>query len=300
MVIDGNNILVRAVKAMERSPLSSHGVSTGPLLSFINCISRYVREWKPTKLVVCFDGGKSFYRTAIDANYKANRAERTHDEFKDSSFALAKEFLALANIHFVEVPQVEADDLIAAYWRHKAPEDEFAILSGDKDFFQLVDPNTHIFRPGEDKWYDEEEVYAKMGCLPRDIPAVMALTGDTSDNIPGVPGFGTKTAVKFLKAHDWSLDALFNTEDPKLAAKIEGQKERVDTNLLLVDLRSEWIKDQVPVGEIPAFRPTGKDNVLLPELIAFLSQYEMNSVKDRLFNGTLWMNPQQRALLTTV
>ncbi len=298
LVVDGNNLLVRAIKAMERSNLSSHGVATGPLLSFINGLSRYVKEWRPQQLVVCFDGGRSFYRTRIDATYKANRVTKEGDDFKESSFALAKEFLALSNIHHVEMPQIEADDLIAAYWRKKPADASFAILSGDKDFFQLVDSQTVVLRPGEDTWYDEEEVYVKMGCFPHQIPAVMALTGDTSDNVPGVPGFGTKTAVKHLQAHGWDIDTMFNTEDPKLAAKLEGHSERVMLNLLLVNLREEWIGDQVSVGEIPQFKPTTNGNALLPELIAFLQRYEMNSVKDRLVTGTLWnaMQPQQSGL----
>lgn len=286
LVVDGNNLLIRSIKAMERTNLSAHGVPTGALHTFINCLSRYVREAEYSHVVVCWDGGASLFRKAIFPGYKADRPERG-EEHDIGPFALAKEFLSLVNIHHVEHPGVEADDLVAAYCAGRRW--KMTILSGDKDFLQLLDdtePTVSQVRPGggADETWTAARVEAEMGCKPEQIPLVMALTGDTGDGVPGVPGFGTKTAVKALVAHEWDLGKLFDTSDPKWLKKIDGQRSTASRNHALVDLRNP----NTVVPPEPLFQPTTMGSSLAPDLLEFLERYELASVRERFLAGALW------------
>ncbi len=284
MVVDGNNLLVRSIKAMERTGLhSEEGIPTGALHSFINGMSTRVREHKPDRVVVCWDGGRSFYRSGVYASYKADRPESHVDRSSpESPFAMAKEFLSLAGVHHVEVPQVEADDLIAAYWRTKDPEELLLIHSGDKDFFQLLENNTFMVRPGDPDLWDRERVVEVMDCEPRHIPLLMALTGDAGDGVPGLAGVGPKTAVKWLKENDWNLSKVLG----RGYTKAVGQESVVTRALQLVDLRNDLTG--VKVQPIPAFSPTDKHSILWMDLLRFIDRYELASVGERLLLNSLW------------
>lgn len=294
LAIDGNNILVRGIKAAEgrlhlSAEVEGEEVNTAPLLIFVNAISRYIRDERPDRVVVCWDGGRSSHRLAIYEDYKGARPEPTDPaEHRDHTpFVLAKEFLTLAGIHHIEVSNVEADDLVAAYWhRHQLMSDlsTFVIVSGDKDFLQLLDPGTVQIRPGtgDNETWDAERTAEKMGCRPEHIPAVMALTGDSGDGVPGIPGFGVKTACKFLAKYDWDLDALLAAGE----AKLDSREDEVRRNLALVDLRTPIPGIEVP--EAPVFDPTNTSSILYQELLDWLSRYRMDSIQDRLADNSLW------------
>lgn len=285
LVVDGNNLLIRAVKATEHVGLSSSdGTPTAAIHVFIQSLTRYVRQEKPSRLVVCWDGGRSAHRLAIDPDYKAQRAERVEGEDVESPFGQAKEFLTLSNVHHVELPGVEADDLVAAYWRAAEPEDAVVILSGDKDFLQLLDGRTEQVRPGgrsgDERW-GRERVEADLGCTPESLVFAMALTGDALDNVRGVPGFGHKTACKVLSKHGWSLDAALAAE-PRLAE----HQEQVRRSLALVDLRG--CIPGVDPPAVPRFDPTTTASVMYAALAGYLDHYQLASVRQKLDAGTLW------------
>ncbi len=280
LLVDGNNLLVRAICAMERIPLSEGGVSTGPLLVFVNMLSRYIKETEPDYVVVAWDGGRSTHRTAIFPDYKISRGD--HDDSRDAHFALAKEFLSLCNIHHVRVDGVEADDLIAAFCQKLRGLK--VILSGDKDFLQLLDENTTQIRPtgGEELW-THFRVEEELGCKPEKLPLVMALTGDSSDGVPGVPRVGPKTACKLLKKYDWNMALLLNADEPIL----RGHRELVVRNIQLVDLLSP-VTWTLPAVQPPRFAPTDPSGILLRELLEFFARYKLNSIRDRFIAGQLW------------
>lgn len=286
LLVDGNNILVRAVKATERVPLSADGVPTAALLVFVNTLSRHVREEKPDRLVVCWDGGRSAYRTGLYPAYKANRAERSEEEDARRPFGLVKEFLTLSGIHHIERIGWEADDLIACYWA--ALGGSIVILSSDKDLMQLIEPGCVQVRvssqPPSDRW-DYDRVVQEVGCDPEDLPKVMAYTGDIGDNVPGVPGIGPKKAVKRLQEADWdfekSLEGL--TEEQAAAARL---------SLSLVDLRNlPYEREGLLVNHPPPFRPTEPGMLTFGELAAFLDRYALESVRSRILSGELWGSP---------
>jgi DNA polymerase I len=181
----------------------------------------------------------------------------------------------------------EADDLIASWWRDtKAWEaDRIVILSSDKDFLQLAGRNHAGVRTEQvrlssygtptDRW-DAARVHEVYGCVPSQLPVVMALTGDTSDNVKGISGIGPKRAVKLLAENDWDLR--------KVAESKGYDYDQLRTNYKLVNLR----ESDTRLPRIPDFSPTGPGDMLYPRLTSFLVKYELNTIRDRLTRGVLW------------
>jgi DNA polymerase-1 len=289
LLVDANNLWMRAWFATQHEAMTADGESTAAMVVFTNTLTRHIREELPDKVVVCWDGGGSDYRTRLLPSYKANRKEKQEGGRVARERQQVKEFLSLANVFQVERPGVEADDLIAKYW-HDAEED-VVIVSEDKDFLQLAGHmptargryTCEILRSTGERW-DEARVVEKTGALPKDIPSVMALTGDTSDNVIGVPGIGPVRAVQLLSEAGWSLQAI---EDPRVREMLP----QVLTNRVLVNLRLP-----VPGLELPAppyFRPTGRTSVLFPELTSFLDRYQLKGLTARLLTATLWSDESQ-------
>lgn len=303
LLVDGNNIVIRSMKAVEgRAEMSADGVSTGHLVVCINTLSRYIREVQPDRVVVCFDSGRSQRRVAIYPDYKANR-KTSEDEIaitegdhrtteaqrtKADAFGLVTRFLSLAGVHHIHRPGIEADDLIAYYCLNRTPGDEAVILSGDKDFFQLLDDGVTQHRPGkeQDIW-NGARVAEHLGCTPTQLPDVMALTGDSIDGVPGVPGFGAKTAVKFLSRYDWDFEALLTAAVEGKEMKLQPFVEIARISRSLVDLRDSDFVD-VPLPVLPEFAPTDHTSPLWTELLSYLDQYKLRSIKDRISRGELW------------
>jgi 5'-3' exonuclease len=289
MIVDGQNVLMRSIFAARGTMMSSGGVATGPLLICINSLAKHVREEQPSRLVVAWDGGTSAARRARLPSYKAHRKAVPEDEkiFRDSASALVRRFLALAGLYQIQVTGVEADDLIAGAWANLIPEqaDKIVILSSDKDFLQMVGPNprgieTELVRlssagTATDRW-DENRVFDELGYAPWNWPLVTALTGDTSDGVPGLRGVGPKKAVKLLEAAEWDMNAVPLTPE---------QREIVAACFEVVDLRSV----QPPVS-VPPFRATRPGDMLFDSLLEFLAALEMDSVRDRLRDGSLWLS----------
>lgn len=272
---------------MSRSGLSAGEVPTGPLVAFIGTLSRHIREEKPDKVVVCWDGGKSAMRLAIDPDYKGHRNPSPEfEDFKDSAYDLMKRFLSLANIHHVRQQGHEADDIIAYYWRHNRPlAEKIVILSSDKDFLQLlVSGEVEQVRLGShdtptDRW-TYERLQEEIGATGRKYMEALAISGDTSDNVPGVPRFGMKTAIKTLAKYP-NLDIAIHCDE-----RLTPHKERIEKNIRLVDLTGLGSGLELP--PLPPFQPTQPGDLLFGDLLSFLTRYEMDRVKDSLYRGALW------------
>lgn len=260
--------------------MSAGEVDTGGLVVMVNMLSRYLRTYPPTHLAVCWDGGRSRYRTKVFADYKAARKPRSDT---DDTPRLAREFLALANVPAVVVDGVEADDLVAAYWRawydpSRADDHEFVILSGDKDFLQLVDDDRcFLVRPGaKPEVWGSHTVFDHYGCGPEQLPYVFALAGDASDGISGVPRIGPKTAVKLLGLVDWVWQDVLEHE------RIAPSREVAEMCLDLVGLRRQ--RFDLDVGVVPEFHPSP----LTDSLVEFCDRYELANLRSKLADGTLW------------
>lgn len=287
LLVDGNNLLVRAVEATRRTAMTSpDGIDTSALVVFIRTLSRHVRYEKPFRVVVCWDAGYDM-RTALYPPYKANRPTAP-DPYRRESRRLTEEFLELARVPQARIEGVEADDLIASYWR--AATAPVTILSNDKDMLMLAGdtPTGHRceqIRPSSggadtDRW-DEGRVTEYFGCTPAQLPLVMSLTGDTSDNIPGVPGIGPKFAVKHLTAANWDLDAVTHK-----AIAEHRDNGNVAIYRQLVDLRDGL---QVPVPTLSPFMPvTAGPDLNWDRLAHFVTHYGLRDIGSRLVAGELW------------
>lgn len=306
LLIDANNVAMRALHAMSRSGLSdADGVPTGPLVAFINTLSKHVKEEQPRSVAVCWDGGRSARRVAISPEYKGHRLEAPAEveDVKTSVFAMAKEFCSLAGLHHVERRGMEADDLIAHYWRQRNPGEKTVILSSDKDFLQLVEGNTEQVRLSSsgtptDRW-TQQRVIDEMGCHPGYLAYAMSLAGDVSDNVIGVPRYGMKTAIKAVAkgaqeqmtrvaSGDLTVDDAGHwfervLEQPKIAPHID----QVLTNFELVDLRNMY-DASLHLPALPSWSPTGPGSLMFEPLMSFLTKHQMKNVQSRLLDGTLW------------
>lgn len=291
LLVDGNNLAMRSIHAMARSGLSADGVATGPLLVFVNGLSRLVREESPARLVVCWDRGPSAMRTALYPAYKAHRQVADHeaDEHKRTAFGLMKEFCALAGLHQIDRDGYEADDLIAWYCWGAPITTTTVIASSDKDFLQLLDNGSHTGKVVEqvrlssggaetDRW-TSQRVQDEYGCNPWRLTDAMALAGDTSDGIPGVPRFGMKTAIKVLAKADWDLDAVNHP-------KVVELRDQVEVARRLVDLCTP--PEGLHLPPLPPFEPTRPGTALWQPLLSFLQRYQLETIKARLYEDALW------------
>ncbi|MFD7835572.1 hypothetical protein [Streptomyces sp. NPDC059761] len=283
LLIDGNNILLRAVEATRRTAAmhGPTGIDTSALVVFANTVSRHIRTEAPFRVSVLWDAGYQA-RTALYPAYKATRPT-TADPYRGHSRALAREWL-----HFSGVPQhhldgVEADDLIASYWRTATS--DVVIVSNDKDLLQLVGSTPTGFDcqqlkatgDNRDARWHTADVISSLGCTPEQLPLAMALAGDTSDNVPGVRGIGMKKAIAHLSAAGWNLDAITH-------APIAEQRAAVDIYLQLVDLR----KTHYPVPTISPFMPTRPGpGPAWAALAQFLERHGLRELTRRLVGGEL-------------
>lgn len=285
VLVDGSNLLMRCIKAMEyRGLRSGEDWQTGPLVAFIGALARIVREQEPDYMVVCWDAGPCVRRTALYPAYKANRAQPDPEakDRKDLAFGMTKNFLGLAGIQQVAVQGFEADDVVAAYWAMTKSFDT-VIVSGDKDFFQLLDYSTTQLRPDNGGTYEEwtsGRVQREYGCSPRLLPLLLALVGDPTDGVPGVRGLGPKKALKALQDAEWVLPEVVALKDP----------EKLDAAFLsweLIELREESAHPEVP--PLHPFAPLGANDLAAArDLVVFLRALGMESVLSKFYTNTLW------------
>jgi len=239
-LIDGYAVLYRAHFAMIRNPLiTSYGLHTSALFGFTNQILKLLRTEKPDYLMAAFDSSEKTFRHKKYPEYKATR-EKMPEELR-AQLPYVWELMEAMRIPSFEKPGFEADDNIGTMACHAAGKGlDVYIVSGDKDFMQLV--NDHIFlyapsgRQAEIKVYDREKVKEKWGVPPEKIIDLLGLMGDSSDNIPGVPGVGEKTAVKLLQEYGSLTAALEHADEVKNKRAREGLKQGRDKALLSKEL----------------------------------------------------------------
>ena len=202
LLVDGNSMLFRAYYAtVYGRPMStSNGIPTNAVFGFSNMLSKAVEIIQPDYLCVAFDSAKKNFRHELFPEYKGGRKETPEDLVVQ--FGIVREFLDAYKIARFEKEGIEADDIIGTLsFAH--PECEIAILSSDRDLLQIIDPTTSVYlmKKGisELEKMDEAALYDKYEIAPSQIVDLKGLMGDASDNIPGIPSVGEKTAIKLLK-----------------------------------------------------------------------------------------------------
>lgn len=230
VLIDGNSILYRAFFAL---PLLSNdkGVYTNAVFGFTKMLFKILEDEKPTHLLVAFDAGKTTFRHKTYAEYKGGR-QKTPPELSEQ-FNLVKELLDASSIKHYQLEQYEADDIIGTLTKEGEKEGfNVQVITGDKDMLQLVSAHTQVqlTKKGlsEIDAYTPSFLKEKLTLDPSQIIDMKALMGDNSDNIPGVPGVGEKTAIKLLKQFK-TLENIYENLDQvsgkKLKEKLEDNKE---------------------------------------------------------------------------
>lgn len=242
-LIDGNSYVYRAFYAI-KGLTNSKGFPTNAIYGFTTMLLKIIREKKPDSIAVCFDSPGLTERHRIFKDYKAHRPE-TPSELVQQLPDIRKVISAF-NIRIFELSGYEADDIIGTIAKDAAAKGtEVFIVTADKDMLQLVDEKIKIYDPMKDKVLDADYVREKFGVGPERVTEFMALTGDASDNIPGIKGVGEKTAKELLSSFE-SLDDLF--EHP---GKIKREKLRKmisdNRDIVLLSQKLATIDISVPV-----------------------------------------------------
>ena len=258
-LIDGNNQMYRAYHAFRGGGLSNAGgESTHAVYLFVTMLRKLIADHKPAYLAASFDLAGPTFRDEIVTDYKATRAPMPDDLV--SQIAHVHEACEAMGVPIITARGFEADDVIGTIaTRAAAAGLDVAIVSMDKDFFQLVRDGIRTFDPRDDgTFYDAEGVTAKFGVKPSQVVDVLALVGDTSDNVSGVPGVGKKGAIDLITEHG-SLDALLEAA-PDLKQKKYREALTTNRDLALQSRRLVTIETNVPIEvDLESFRYTGPD-----------------------------------------
>lgn len=271
------NVAYRAFYAIADLSTAA-GRPTNAVYGFVKTMMQLERLWKPTHCLAVFDGGIPPERIELLTTYKAHRPAMP-DSLREQLQAI-KEYLDCASIASARLDGKEADDVIAsvAAGAEKAGM-EALVVTGDKDLMQIVDENVSILLPGKtDRKMGPAEVFSKTGVTPAQIVDWLALMGDSTDNIPGVPGVGAKTAARWLR--EWgSLDAIWEhlqeLKPEKLSRSLVENKEAVARNVRMMRLDQD-LDCLKSVDDAKLGPPDGS------RLLRFFEQMEFHSLAGNL------------------
>src|SRR5688572_31261114 len=241
LLLDGYSLAFRAFFALPEDLTTTDGTHTNAVYGFTSMLIKLLQEQKPDYIACCFDMGAPLERTAEYPEYKSTRS--TAPDTFTSQMPLVREVLRVMQIPSFELAGHEADDIIAFLARRAEKEDvNVRIVTGDRDFFQLANKNIHVLynRRGitDIVEMDPKAVEAKYGVPPSKYVDLKALEGDNSDNLPGVPGVGTKTAAKLVQKYGSAEEAVAHASEqtPKLAQNLAAHAEQVAINKQLSTL----------------------------------------------------------------
>ncbi|MCP4182368.1 MAG: DNA polymerase I, partial [Hyphomicrobiales bacterium] len=288
-LVDGSAYIFRAYHALPPLTRKSDGLPVGAVAGYCNMIWKLVQDARdtsvgivPTHFAVIFDYSSKTFRNEIYPEYKANREAPPED--LRPQFGLIRQATRAFNLPCIEAKGFEADDLIATYARHaRELGADVTIISSDKDLMQLVDDNVVMYDQMKDRRVGPDEVMEKFGVSPDMMIDLQALAGDSTDNIPGVPGIGPKTAALLLNEYG-DLDSLLER-----AAEIKQNKRRENliefAELARLSKQLVTLKDDVEL-EVPLadFLLQPADG---PKLISFLKAMEFKSITRKVAGDTV-------------
>ena len=275
-LIDGSGYIFRAYHALPPLTRKSDGLPVGAVQGFCNMLWKLLKETnsgqKPTHLAVIFDKSSKTFRNDLYPGYKAHRPEPPAD--LRPQFGLIKQATRAFNVPAIEQDNYEADDLIATYARQAVEAGATCrIVSSDKDLMQLIRPGVALYDTMKDREVGEAEVLEKFGVTPDKVIDVQALAGDSTDNVPGVPGIGVKTAAQLLAEYG-DLETLLAR-----AGEIKQQKRR--ENLIQFAEQARISKQLVTLDDkVPVTHDVSEFAVDTPkasQLIGFLKALEFSS-----------------------
>lgn len=259
LIVDGMNIFIRSFVCVPTT--DTDGNSIGGVTGFLRSLKMLVKDWSPDRIIVAWDGaGGSRMRRGIFSEYKAGRKVRLNRpqelETQDESFAnmgeqmeKLKKLLDLIGVIQIVTPEVEADDVIALLCKYVYLDEPKLVVTSDKDMLQLIDDKTVVYSPTKKQYWTKQFMLDETHVLPENFVFVKALMGDGSDNIPGVGGIGTKTAIKlfpFLGERETTAEEILQhaTTNSGVGSKYKSlleSKERFLENIRLMQLSNPII-----------------------------------------------------------
>jgi DNA polymerase I len=278
MILDGNSLTYRAFFALPTDMATASGQVTNAVFGFTSMFINLVKDHKPDGVLVTFDRPEPTFRHFTNPEYKAQR-EAAPDILRQQ-MGLVREVLNALNVKTLELIGFEADDIIGTVAKMaQARGDEVLIVTGDRDAYQLVsDPLIKVLynRRGVSDYalYDEAGILEKTGVTPAQYPEYAALRGDNSDNLPGIPGVGEKTAAKLIQSYG-GLDGIFahvDEQTPKLKASLIEYEDRARQNhgLMIVDTNAPIEIDLDDLG----FTPSQAEVTRLFEFLEFRTLHD--------------------------
>ncbi|MDB9799844.1 DNA polymerase I [Candidatus Pelagibacter sp.] len=277
-LIDGSGYIFRAYYALPPLTRKSDGLPVGAVSGFCSMLFKLLEDsksnenlQKPTHFAVIFDAARKTFRNEIYSDYKANRSEAPDD--LAPQFEYIRKSVVAFNLPSVDLPNYEADDLIATYAEQIiAKGAKVTIVSSDKDLMQLYRKGVRIFDPMKNKFITSEDIIAKFGVGPEKVIDVQSLAGDSSDNVPGVPGIGVKTAAELINKYGTLEKLLDNAQEIKQNKRRETLIENKDKAIISKKLVT-LMKDAPVERKIEEFhlKEIHKD-----KLYKFLREMEFN------------------------
>lgn len=284
ILIDGNNIAYRAFYAVPDSISTSSGIITNAVLGFTNMLLKLIEEQHPDTIICAFDSKVPTFRHKIFDQYKINRKKMPTE--LSSQFTLIKEVLDAFNIIYLEKDGFEADDILAGIVNSiKDKFDQIIIVTGDKDILQLVSGNIKVMalKKGitDTVIFDRLKVEEKFGVKPENMKDLLALMGDSSDNIPGVPGIGPKTARLLVKKYG-CLEEIYKNinkvDNPRLRELLTNNKNLAELSKELTTLKIAWDADA------SEFINKSFKNISFNKVKQLFESLEFRSLEKRLVN----------------
>tara|TARA_B110000971_G_scaffold138694_1_gene141834 strand:- start:639 stop:3452 length:2814 start_codon:yes stop_codon:yes gene_type:complete len=280
-LIDGSGYIFRAYYALPPLYRKSDGLPTGAVNGFCNMLFKLIEDTKsnskPTHLAVIFDSARKTFRNDIYSDYKANRGEPPEDLIPQ--FQIIKDSVTAFGIPSIELAGFEADDIIATYAKQAADKNwKVSIVSSDKDLMQVVTKDINLIDTMKNKSIGIEDVKEKFGVAPDRVIDVQALAGDSSDNVPGAPGIGLKTAALLINEYD-NLENLLESADQ---IKQNKRRESLINNKELIKISKQLVTLKDDVTNIQSLDTLNITNINYETLLPFLHELELFKLKERL------------------
>lgn len=277
LLIDGTALVFRGFYAIP--PLkSSKEIPTNAILGFFNILIQLLKQEQPEYFAICFDRGETTHRKQEYSEYKANRSKAPDELYKQ--IVIVQELLKQANLNYLDSPGYEADDIIATLC--KTPNMHKKIYSSDFDLMQLINESTTVLRPikGPQKYeeYNTEKFFEKYHIQPHQVADYKGLSGDSSDNLPGVPGVGPKTAIKLINEYKNLENIIADAENIKgtLGKKILENKHLAELSKKLATLENDV--PEINVDNLHC------DNINYQNLILHLQELELHSLPAKIMS----------------
>jgi DNA polymerase-1 len=293
LLIDGHSLTYRAFFALPPEMATASGQVTNAVFGFTSMLTYVLKDLRPDGVLVAFDRSEPTFRHEKEPAYKAQR--ESSPEILRQQVGLVREVLEVLGIATVDAPGWEADDLIATAARKLAAQGaEAIIVTGDRDSYQLVqDPYIKVLynKRGVSDYalYDEQGIFERTGVTPAQYPEYAALRGDPSDNLPGVPGVGEKTAAKLITTYG-GLDGIFahlTAQTPKLRESLTAHEDRARANYDLMLLRDDAPLEGIDLADLAA-HPKPEEARRLFEFLEFRGLTDrLNEVMTDVFGAPL-------------